>query len=72
MCKDVLCRRFLTTGQLMQELGVSRTSLLKWRNAGMPYVSLGTRSVRYNLTDVLEWLSNRKVAPRANSEGKEV
>ena len=52
--------RLLTTAEMMRELSVSRPTLYAWRCAGMPYVPLGVRSVRYNLADVLEWLEGRK------------
>ena len=49
----------------MNELGVTRVSLFNWRKAGMPYVPLGTRAVRYDLYAVLEWLEGRKAASMA-------
>jgi len=64
----------LTTEQLMGELKVSRPTLYAWRRAGMPYVPLGVRSVRYSLPDVLGWLEERKAASGAaggHSEGRE-
>jgi len=60
-CEEYLVTRFMTTQQVCCELGVSRISLKNWRDAGMPYVPLGTRAVRYNLRDVLEWLADRKM-----------
>ena len=58
--EEYLCIRLMTTQQLCDELGVTRTTLLRWRKAGMPYVPLGTRALRYNLHDVLEWLGQCK------------
>lgn len=72
MCYAV---RLLTEAQLMEELGVARLTLQRWRKQGMPYVALGVRAVRYNLLEVMEWLEGRKTACRAikgQSEGKEV
>jgi predicted DNA-binding transcriptional regulator AlpA len=64
--EQYLSVRFMTTGQICEELGVTRTSLLAWRQAGMPYIPLGTRCVRYNLHDVLGWLEQRKTVSRAS------
>ena len=67
--------RLLTQKQVMEELQVSGVSLWQWRKQGMPYVPLGARCVRYSLPDVMEWLSERKAAPRgseAQFERKEV
>ena len=69
--EDYLAIRFMTTEQLCAELGVARPTLWAWRNAGMPYIALGTRAVRYNLHDVLDWLNQRKTASSV-AQGKEV
>jgi len=63
--EEYQCIRFMTTQQVCAELGVDRQCLLRWRNQGMPYIPLGTRMVRYNLYDVLEWLEARKTASTA-------
>ena len=53
--------RLLTTQQIIEELGVSRITLWRWRTEGLPWVLLGRRSVRYRLTDIQEWLRSREV-----------
>jgi len=58
--------RLLTEAQLMEEIGVSRATLRVWRQKGMPYVPLGARLVRYDLSKVMEWLEQRKTASRAS------
>lgn len=58
--------RLLTQKQVMEELQVSAVALWQWRTQGMPYVPLGTRSVRYSLPDVLGWLEDRKAASRVS------
>ena len=63
--EEFLCIRLMTQQQLCDELGVTRLTLLRWRNAGMPYVPLGTRLVRYSLYDVLGWLEACKNDSRA-------
>jgi len=64
--EEYLCIRFMTTQQVCDELGIDRQSLKRWRDAGMPYVPVGSRLVRYNLNDVLGWLQDRKTASRAS------
>lgn len=64
--------RLLTDNQLQEELQVGRVYLYHRRKEGMPYYRLGSRTVRYNLSEVMEWLERRKTAPGANFEGKEV
>jgi predicted DNA-binding transcriptional regulator AlpA len=53
----------LTTKQMQEELQVCPVTLWSYRRQGMPYLLLGGRSVRYNLSDVMEWLK----AQNANS-----
>jgi predicted DNA-binding transcriptional regulator AlpA len=50
----------ITTRQLQGELQVSEVTLWKYRKQGMPYKPLGARLVRYDLSDVLEWLGSRE------------
>jgi len=64
--EEYLAIRFMTTQQLCAELDVARPTLWTWRNAGMPYIPLGTRCVRYNLHDVLGWLEQRKAVSGAS------
>jgi len=65
--RETFCAiRLLTEAQLGEELGVTRVTLQRWRKSGLPYVALGSRMVRYNLFDVMEWLEGRNTAPRAS------
>ena len=52
--------QLLTENQLADKTGISPRTLQKWRweGGGPPYIKLG-RSVRYRLSDVLEWLDER-------------
>lgn len=50
----------LTQKQLSEELQVSEVSLWKYRQQGMPYKALGARLLRYDLSDVLEWLQSQE------------
>lgn len=51
--------RFDTKG-LCSVLCVSRSTVKRWRNAGMPYEPWSSRCYRYVLSDVLAWrIANR-------------
>ena len=64
--RETFCAiRLLTEAQVCEELGVTRVTLQRWRKSGMPYVALGSRMVRYNLFDVMQWLEERKTDSRA-------
>ena len=63
--EEFMSIRLLTEKQLSEELRIDRSTLWRWRTEGMPWVLLGSRSVRYRLTDVQEWLRDREMAPRA-------
>ena len=59
---------YMTEAQLCEELQVGRVWLYHRRQEGMPYLRLGSRTVRYELQEVLEWLKREKAAlepPRA-------
>jgi len=56
---------YLTPKQLAEKLQVSTVTLWEWRKEGCPYLSLGARSLRYSLPDVVRWLHDRKTASRA-------
>jgi predicted DNA-binding transcriptional regulator AlpA len=63
--EEFISIRLLTEKQLAQEMQLDRITLWRWRTQGMPYLSLGTRTVRYRLLDVQEWLRDREAASRA-------
>lgn len=44
--------------QLCARLGISASTLMRYRKAGLPCVDLG-RSYRYDLAAVLEWIKGR-------------
>jgi predicted DNA-binding transcriptional regulator AlpA len=48
----------LTCAKLCARLGVSRASVYRWRNEGMPCIKAGD-DFRYILAEVLEWLKAR-------------
>lgn len=49
----------LSEKSLMDEMEVSREYLRLMRKKGLPYYRIG-RTIRYNLSDVLNWLENYK------------
>ena len=46
----------LTERELCEVLSVTRQTLVSLRKCGMPYFLLGTKLVRYDLQEVLDWL----------------
>lgn len=46
----------LTEQELCSALKVERVFLWKCRKNGMPFIRLGTKLVRYDLQEVLDWL----------------
>ncbi len=46
----------LTERELCEVLSVTRQTLVSLRKRGMPYFLLGTKLVRYDLQEVLDWL----------------
>lgn len=46
----------LTEKELCKVFSVSRVTLKKYRDLGMPYFLLGGRYIRYDFDSVLNWL----------------
>jgi excisionase family DNA binding protein len=57
--------KLLTPDAAAAMLGVSKTTLLKWRmkNIGPPFYRAG-RNIRYNEDDLVAWLESRKEVPQ--------
>jgi excisionase family DNA binding protein len=49
----------LTVPELAKRLKVSESTVHRWRAQGMPRRKLGVRLVRYDLSLVLEWLTQQ-------------
>ena len=47
---------FLTEKELCEVIKVDKVFLWKCRKNGMPFIRLGTKLVRYDLSEVLLWL----------------
>jgi excisionase family DNA binding protein len=50
---------YLTMNELIKHLKVTRTSINRWINKGMPSVKLGTLR-RFKVSEVENWLRNSK------------
>jgi len=50
---------YLTMNELIKHLKVTRTSINRWMNKGMPSVKLGTLR-RFKVSEVEDWLRNSK------------
>lgn len=51
---------FLTEKELASYLKVSTVYLYQCRKKGMPCIYLGSKVVRYSLTDVLSWFKTNR------------
>lgn len=58
----------LTTKQTAKYLGMSAAFLERdrWAGAKVPFVGIGSRSVRYLKSDLEEYVKMRRVRPSAN------
>jgi predicted DNA-binding transcriptional regulator AlpA len=55
MSTDVV---YLTTKQLCEKYQVGRSTIMRWREQGMPYLGKD-RSIRYNPEEVEKWLKEQ-------------
>ena len=63
--KNKLAKEFLTTKEL-EDLGIKSESSLRndrWKGIGIPYVKIGSKSVRYRRADVLDYIERNRVVP---------
>lgn len=51
----MLEKEFLTVENLCELLQVSRVTVYRWREQGMPYIKIG-RNIRFEKEKVLEWI----------------
>lgn len=54
---NTMMKRFLTTKEAAYYLGLKEPTLEKWRTMGIGprYYRLGTKAVRYEVSDLEEW-----------------
>lgn len=50
---------FITTPELCEWLKISKATVSRWRNEGMPFTGK-VRSYRYKKTEILKWLEEQK------------
>lgn len=55
--KESDIEQYLTTKQLMDILQISRSSIHRWIEQGMPCIKAGSLN-RFSMTEVLDWLGN--------------
>ena len=62
--------RLISTEQVIEILGVSRSTLARWIRAGefVPKTHLGCRIVRFAEADVEAWLASRAPAERRRGD----
>jgi hypothetical protein len=60
MTEDAM-KDLLTDAELAKMLRVSRTFLWELRQAGLPYLQLGNRMIRYIPETVAKWLSKNEI-----------
>ncbi len=53
--------KLLCANELCAVLGVSRGFLYRCRAEGMPYIRIGDKLIRYDVSEVKKWLDERKV-----------
>jgi excisionase family DNA binding protein len=51
---------YLTAKELQEKLNISRSTLYRLREKGLPNKKIGYRTIRYDLEEVLEWLDEQK------------
>jgi excisionase family DNA binding protein len=47
---------YLTAKELQEQLNISRSTLYRLREKGLPNKKIGYRTIRYDLKEVMEWL----------------
>lgn len=50
----------MTEKELCEVLQVGRIFVYQCRKKGMPYIQLGTKLIRYDYEEVLQWMKNRR------------
>lgn len=64
---DLLHGGWYTTDEVAALIGVDASTLRRWRTAtplqGPPFVKLTSRVTMYNVQDVQDWLSSRRIDP---------
>ena len=59
---------YLDSQQVAEIINVGSQTLANWRfmGEGAPYIKTGKRLVRYRYSDIINWLSKRRITPEDN------
>ncbi len=57
--------QFVTSQWLMDHLGVSRSTLRRWRTQGLPHIRLGL-TILYHGPAVAQWLKRQEVVRKGD------
>lgn len=52
-------KKFINTKEAMKMFGVTRDTLFKWRQKGLPYYTTAERFIQYKPAEVKQWLKDR-------------
>lgn len=55
-----LNKELLTTNELSAYFKVTRQAVDRWRKSGMPHITLGPKSIRYDLEEVEKYFANKR------------
>lgn len=53
---------YFTENDLCDFLNVTKVFLYRCRQKGMPFIRLGSRLIRYDLEEVLNWINSNSVS----------
>lgn len=53
-----MSEKLITVQQLCELVQVSRSTVDRWRNQGLPYIKIG-RGIRFEENTALEWIKNK-------------
>jgi hypothetical protein len=52
-------KNLVTAKTLGEKLSISKRTVCRWKNLGMPYIQISYKTVRYDLDEVMEWIKVR-------------
>jgi excisionase family DNA binding protein len=55
---DLHTDRLYSEREMMKLLKISRSTIMRWRNEGLPHKRLNGRTVRYSLEEVTGWIKH--------------
>ena len=60
-------KRFIDEREVSRMTGIAVQTLRNWRHTrqGFPYVKIGQRAIRYDESEVIEFMDRRKIQPEA-------